>query len=305
MNGRSTVVGVDVGGTFTDLFFYDEKTGEARTRKVPSTKGDQSVGFIEGIAAGEPDFSRLAAVVHGTTVGTNALLERKGARTGVIMTAGFRDVLEMRRRDRRQTWGLWGEYMPASSRATCASRCRSAPWPTAPSARRKSISRGGEGGGRAGAARTLAADAIAIVFINAYANAMPTSMRRHEAVLRAVWPNRYVSVSSHDILPEIREFERSVDHDAQRLSPAGGRLVSRRASTSRLREAGSRGSELLIVQSNGGVMSVETAAARLPIRTALSGPAAGVIAAAHIAATAGYPQRHHRRHGRYQHSTWR
>ncbi|MFN7189994.1 MAG: hydantoinase/oxoprolinase N-terminal domain-containing protein, partial [Rhodospirillales bacterium] len=112
----SLVVGVDVGGTFTDLFFFDEATGVAQTRKVPSTRGDQSIGFVAGIKSGEADFARIAAVVHGTTVGTNALLERKGARTGVIMTRGFRDVLEMRRRDRRQTWGLWGEFVPAIPR---------------------------------------------------------------------------------------------------------------------------------------------------------------------------------------------
>ena len=100
------VIGVDVGGTFTDVFVFNEATGQARTTKIPSTRGDQSKGFIEGIGRNVDDFSRIATVVHGTTVGTNALLERKGARTGIITTKGFRDVLEMRRRDRPTTWGL-------------------------------------------------------------------------------------------------------------------------------------------------------------------------------------------------------
>lgn len=89
------VVGVDVGGTFTDVFFLDEQSGECSVAKVPSTRPDQSKGFIEGIRSGVENFSQLATVVHGTTVGTNALLERKGAKTGIITTEGFRDVLEM------------------------------------------------------------------------------------------------------------------------------------------------------------------------------------------------------------------
>ena len=84
------VIGVDVGGTFTDVFVFNEATGKVETTKVPSTRGDQSKGFIEGIGRKVPDFSDIRTVVHGTTVGTNALLERKGARTGIITTEGFR-----------------------------------------------------------------------------------------------------------------------------------------------------------------------------------------------------------------------
>jgi len=105
------VVGVDVGGTFTDLFVLDETSGQARIVKVPSTRGEEARGFMNGIArvvdADGPDAARaIATIVHGTTVGTNALLERKVARTGILTTRGFRDVLEMRRLDRPQTWGL-------------------------------------------------------------------------------------------------------------------------------------------------------------------------------------------------------
>ena len=95
----SSIIGVDVGGTFTDLFFYDESQASFRTAKVPSQRGNEAEGFLIGLNA----FGRVSdfgAIVHGTTVGTNALLERKGARIGLITTAGFRDVLEMRRRDR-------------------------------------------------------------------------------------------------------------------------------------------------------------------------------------------------------------
>ena len=107
MSGLGKIIGVDVGGTFTDLFYFDEKSRQFQTAKVPSNRGDEAIGFIDGLEKlGQiADFS---SIVHGTTVGTNALLERKGAKTGLITTRGFRDVLEMRRRDRPKTWGLCG-----------------------------------------------------------------------------------------------------------------------------------------------------------------------------------------------------
>ena len=279
----SVVIGVDVGGTFTDLFFYDEASGTCRTHKVPSTRGDQSLGFLDGIAAGlrtkDNGLGALAAVVHGTTVGTNALLERKGARTGIITTAGFRDVLEMRRRDRPQTWGLWGSFEPVvprdlrievEERTLADGTVRQPVDPAAvKDAARELLSRG--------------ADAVAIFFINAYAN--PANERAALAALREVWPNAYVTASS-EILPEIREFERCSTATLNAyLQPVVASYL--KSLDERLRGAGSR-AELLIVQSNGGVMSVDTAS-RLPIRTALSGPAAGVIAAGHIAESAGFP----------------
>ena len=78
---------------------------------MPSQRGDEAAGFLQGLLALGDD-RKLRLIVHGTTVGTNTLLERRGPRIGVITTRGFRDVLEMRRRDRRQTWGLWGEFIP-------------------------------------------------------------------------------------------------------------------------------------------------------------------------------------------------
>jgi N-methylhydantoinase A len=279
MAGRSIVVGVDVGGTFTDLFFYDEASGTLSTGKVPSTRGDQSVGFLDGIAAGGHELGRFAAIVHGTTVGTNALLERKGAATGLITTAGFGDVLEMRRRDRRQTWGLWGDFVPVVPRDH---RLEVAERTLADGTVRTAV----DADEVTRAARTLlerGAQAVAVFFINSYAN--PANERAALAALREVWPNAYISVSS-EILPEIREFERASTTALNAyLQPVVASYLA--ALDTRLRVAGSV-AQLLIVQSNGGVMSVDTAA-RLPIRTALSGPAAGVIAAAHIAEVAGFP----------------
>ena len=96
---NSKMIGVDVGGTFTDVFILDEANGTAEVAKVPTTRPDQSGGFLNGIQQRVSDLSQIAVVVHGTTAGTNALLERKGAKIGVICTQGLRDVLEMRRRE--------------------------------------------------------------------------------------------------------------------------------------------------------------------------------------------------------------
>ena len=109
-------IGVDVGGTFTDVFVLDEARGTATVAKVPTTRPDQSGGFLDGIGRRVARLADIGVVVHGTTVGTNALLERKGARSGVITTRGLRDVLAMRRRDRPRTWGLRGRFEPVVDR---------------------------------------------------------------------------------------------------------------------------------------------------------------------------------------------
>ncbi|MEM7696655.1 MAG: hydantoinase/oxoprolinase family protein [Pseudomonadota bacterium] len=271
------LVGVDVGGTFTDVFVTDTETGRSRTAKVPTTKPDQSAGVVAGVleaAAG----ATVASVVHGTTAGTNALLERKGARLGVITTAGFRDVLEMRRRDRPRTWGLRGDFTPITPRTlrlevperTLADGTIETPvdLEAVEAAARQLLEKGCE--------------AVAVLFINAHAN--PANERAALSRVRAVWPSPHVSGSS-EILPEIREFERfSTTALNAYLQPEVSGYLSRLATG--LRDAG-LGRELFIVQSNGGVMT-DADAARLPVRTALSGPAAGVIAAAHVASVAGF-----------------
>ncbi|WP_439573816.1 hydantoinase/oxoprolinase family protein [Phreatobacter sp.] len=274
----TTLVGVDVGGTFTDLFFMDEATGTFRTAKVPSNRGDEAVGFLEGLK-GFGALSDLGSIVHGTTVGTNALLERKGARIGVITTAGFRDVLEMRRRDRRNTWGLWGDFTPIADRDL---RLEVAERTLADGTVREAV----DPDAVAAAARALAdrgATALAIIFVNAYAN--PANERIAAAAARAVWPNEHVSVSS-EILPEIREFERASTTALNAyLQPVVGSYLGK---LEQALGAESFAGAFHIVQSNGGVMSTATAR-RTPVRTALSGPAAGVIAAAAIATAAGHP----------------
>lgn len=272
------VVGVDVGGTFTDLFWFDEAAKRFRTAKVPSQRGDEAKGFIAGLTTFGP-VSELASIVHGTTVGTNALLERKGAKIGVITTPGFRDALEMRRRDRRQTWGLWGDFTPAASRD-----CRlEVPERTlADGTIRTAVDREAV---RKAAHELIAkgCEALAIIFINAYAN--PQNEREALEAAREVWPNQNIACSSA-ILPEIREFERaSTTALNATLQPVVGSYLGRLEDAL---AADGFGGRFHIVQSNGGVMSTATAR-RLPVRTALSGPAAGVIAAAAVARAAGHP----------------
>src|SRR5712692_6689634 len=272
------VVGIDVGGTFTDVFVLDEASGACTVAKVPSIRRDPAQGIVEGIGRAARDFAAITTVVHGTTVGTNALIERKGAPTGLITTQGFRDVLEMRRRDRPQTWGLWGQFEPVVPRDR---RLEVAERTLADGSIRAPVDPA-EVEAAAQHLLKLGAEAVGIVFINAYAN--PENERRAVEAVRAVWPNAFITASS-EILPEIREFERTSTTALNAyLQPVVGDYIARLEDG--LASAGARG-KMLIVQSNGGVMSVETAK-RLPIRTALSGPAAGVIAGAHIAASAGF-----------------
>ena len=271
-----SMVGVDVGGTFTDLFYYDAAARRFSTAKVASNRGNEATGFLAGLRSlgAIRDF---ASIIHGTTVGTNALLERRGARVGLITTRGFRDVLEMRRRDRPNTWGLWGDFVPVVDRDM---RLEVGERTLADGSIRSRI----DAQELRQAALTLVqkgAEAVAIIFINAYAN--PANEREAAEIVRSVWPNDNVATSS-EILPEIREFERSSTTALNAyLQPVVGSYLGKLEQA--LENDGFAGA-FHIVQSNGGVMSTATAR-RLPVRTALSGPAAGVIAAGAIARAAG------------------
>jgi N-methylhydantoinase A len=274
----SKMIGVDVGGTFTDVFILDEANATAEVAKVPTTRPDQSGGFLNGIQQRVCDLSQIAVVVHGTTAGTNALLERKGAKIGVICTKGLRDVLEMRRRDRPRTWGLRGNFDPVVARA-----------------QRLEVPERILADGTIHTAVDLAAVkeaaeelrdvgcfAIAILFANSYAN--PENEIAALQTIREIWPNEHVS-ASHEILPEIREFERfSTTALNAYLQPEVSGYLGRLENA--LKSGGFDG-KFMVVQSNGGVMAVDTAS-KHPVRTALSGPAAGVIAAGYIASSAGF-----------------
>jgi N-methylhydantoinase A len=271
----SLIVGIDVGGTFTDLFRFDAATRTFTTAKVPSRRGDEAQGFLNGLRA----LGGVAqgSIVHGTTVGTNTLLERRGPKIGVITTRGFRDVLEMRRRDRRRTWGLWGDFTPIADRDM---RLEVSERTLADGTIRTAVD-AGEVRAAARLLRQNGAQSVAIIFINAYANA--ENERAALAAAREVWPTDYVT-ASHEVLSEIREFERSSTAALNAyLQPVVASYIGK------LEDALAQEStaQIHIVQSNGGIMSTATAR-RLPVRTALSGPAAGVVAGAALAKAAGF-----------------
>lgn len=276
---KNLIIGVDVGGTFTDVFILDETSSSVSVAKVPTTPKDQSIGFLNGILSKIDKLSNVATIIHGTTVATNALLERKGSKTGVITSNGFKDVLEMRRRDRPNTWGLWGEFKPIVPRDL---RLEVKERVLADGTVREFVDID-EIKETAKKLLDEGCEALSVIFINSYANDENEKMAKD--AIQDIWPNEHVTVSS-EILPEIREFERASTSTLNAvLQPVLSHYLGTLEET--LTKKGFLG-QVLIVQSNGGVMSINNAKA-LPIKTALSGPAAGVIAASYIGVTAGYP----------------
>jgi N-methylhydantoinase A len=272
-------IGVDVGGTFTDLLALDPDSATFRVAKVPSTPEDQSVGFVTGLAALEADLAAMAALVHGTTVATNAVLERKGARCGLITTAGFRDVLELGRRTRPNPYGMTGSFealIPRDLRAEVPERIDAAG---------RVLTRLDEAVVREEVhrLRERGAEALVIHFIHAYAN--PAHEHRCGEIAREIWPNQFVTLGS-DILREVREFERGSTAALNGyVQPIVSRYLGRLSQNLR---SGGLSNELLVMQGNGGMMAAGTAV-DLAVHTVMSGPAAGAIDAARIGVQAGHP----------------
>jgi N-methylhydantoinase A len=280
--GASLRVAADVGGTFTDIACLTAD-GELSTCKLPSTPDDYARAVLEGIfllardiGADPEDF---AEVSHASTVATNAILEGKGARTALVTTAGFRDVLELRRiRVPRLYEPLYEKPAPLVPR-----RHRH-------EVRERLDARGGvvtpmDDGEIRALAAVLAAgeiEAVAVTLLHAYAN--PAHELRIAEVLRAALPTCFVTVSS-DVLPEIREYERT---STTVVNAYVGPVVSRylRSLQQRLIEAGIA-ARLVMMQSSGGTIDVSQVLER-PVIVVESGPAAGVVGAARVAARAGY-----------------
>jgi N-methylhydantoinase A len=277
-------IGVDVGGTFTDFTLFDEATGDIRFFKSPSTPSDPSEAIENGLVEMLRGFGMSAANVgylgHGTTVATNIVIERRGARTGLLTTRGFRDVLELGRQARPSIY----DY-----------RVQKAP-PLVPRDRRMEVTeRVGPDGAILkeldDASLEAAVDALAENDVESVAICFLHSYRRpeHEARARAAverrLPKAFVSVSS-EILPEFREFERmSTTVVNAFVGPRMGRYLDR--FRERVRRIGVP-AEPYTIHSNGGLMSVATVR-NCPVRTCVSGPAAGVVGAAEIGRVAGFP----------------
>ncbi|MEM0921943.1 MAG: hydantoinase/oxoprolinase family protein [Pseudomonadota bacterium] len=271
------LVGIDVGGTFTDLIRYDPESRSIALTKVPSTPANQAEGVMAAIAAAEVALPRTALVIHGTTTTTNAVLERKLSPTGLITTKGFRDVLELGRRTRPNPYGMVGEFTPIIPRNL-----------------RLEVPERMDAEGRvltlldlqavAAAARDLLAEgcvSVAVHFLHASAN--PAHELAAEEVLRGIWPNAHITLG-HRLLSEAREFERGVTAAVNAsVQPLLARYVDRLAGA--LSEGG-YGGELLIMTGNGGMVGAPFVAAEAA-KTVMSGPASGVTAAAFTGRQAG------------------
>jgi N-methylhydantoinase A len=274
-------IGVDVGGTFTDLVAVDDR-GHAVLAKTASTPADPSEGVIDGLRLLAQTLGRDLAsllgdterIVHGTTVATNALLERKGAKLGLLTTAGHRDVVEMREGLKDDRYNL---RQPP-------------PEPLAPRRLRLGVAERRRADGRVetpldpasleGAIAILkreGVEAVAVAYLHAWRDPAHERLTR-DALARAL-PDVYVSLSS-EVLPQIKEFERiSTTIVNAYVGPALSRYLGRLAG--RLAAAGYRG-PTLIIQSHGGVMPVAEAG-RLAAGAVLSGPAGGVAGSVHAA----------------------
>src|SRR5712691_3630491 len=275
---QTKLVGVDVGGTFTDLVLVDEATGEVRVAKVPTTVANQAGGVQAALAGAAAGAAEVEVIVHGTTTATNALLERKGARTGLITTRGFRDVLELGRRTRPTPYGLKGNFeplIPRDLRLEVDERVDAEGLVVTPLAldqMREAVLR----------LRAQGVEALVIHFMHSYLN--DAHERQAREIAAPLWPNAYITVGS-ELLPEYREFERGTTAAINGfVQPVTDRYL--RTLAGDLARQGYR-RELLIMQGNGGTMSVDLAG-RHAVSTLMSGPAAGVKAAAYTALGAGH-----------------
>ncbi|MBX5491137.1 MAG: hydantoinase/oxoprolinase family protein [Chloroflexi bacterium] len=279
-------VAVDTGGTFSDFVCYDEGRRELTITKLPSTPHNPAEAIVAGVErllAAPAGAAEIGFFLHGTTVGTNALLEEKGARTGLLITRGFRGIYEVQEQMRGYGPALFDFYF------------RKPPLLARPRETYEITERLDAAGNvlqpivldevRAAARRLRAqgVQSVAVCFLHAFRN--PTHERQAAAVLRAELPDVPVSLSS-EVLPQIREYYRlSTTVINAYLRPVLGRYLEGLAA--RLDALGVRTPQRYLMQSNGGVASFAAGAARA-VTTILSGPAGGVMAGTAIGAAAGY-----------------
>ena len=266
-------LGCDIGGTFTDFVLLNDQTGEIMTGKCLTTPGDPSDAVEEGIRELEktaPDFvDQLDELIHGTTLVINSIIERKGARTGLITTKGFRDILEIGREMRYAPYDVFAEFplplVPRRYRLEVDERVRSD----------GSVLKALDPEDARQAVRALlkmGVESIAVCLINSFEN--PTHELMIEEIIASEAPDISVSIS-YRVLPQIKEYERtSTTVTNAYVKPLTGRYLSKLAG--RLKSIGFQG-KLFIMLSSGGVTSVETAA-EFPVRIIESGPTAAVIA---------------------------
>ncbi|KQZ15403.1 hydantoinase [Mesorhizobium sp. Root554] len=276
----SVVAGIDVGGTFTDLLLIDARDGgSVHIAKIPTTVENQAFGVVSALGATQFPVSDIDLIVHGTTTTTNAVLERRLAKTGMITTRGFRDVIELGRRTRPQAYGMTGTFVPVIPRNL-----------------RLEVTERVEAGGairvaldeqevREAVQRLVEAgcESLVIHFLHSYAN--PTHERRAAEIAAEIWTNGHIT-AGHALLSEAREFERGVTAAVNAsVQPILERYVARLR-----KELAAQGyaRDFLIMNGNGGMISARFVTAE-SAKTVMSGPASGVIAAAYTGKRAGFP----------------
>jgi N-methylhydantoinase A/oxoprolinase/acetone carboxylase beta subunit len=273
------LVGVDVGGTFTDIVYADTERDAAFVHKVPTTPADPALGVLDGIrelcARHGVDPASIDHVFHGTTIATNAVLEGKGARTGMITTRGYRDVIHVARHQRPQHYSIMQE-MPWQNRPLVRRRHRKVVSERLTPPRGEVLVPLAEGEVRA-AARELRAEgveAIAVCFLFSYLD--PRHEERARRIVLEEFPDAFVTTSA-SLSPQFREFERFTT--ASMNAFIGPRVRSYVIHLAEGLKGAGLGAELHIMASNGGVATAGMVSER-PVLTLLSGPAAGVLGGA-------------------------
>ena len=270
-------VGIDIGGTFTDLFLVDHDSGEQFLGKTLTTPKDPSIGSVQGLAdllaANGRSADQLAKIIHGTTLVANSLIERKGARTALITTKGFRDVLEIARERRFDMYDIFLEMpeplIPKSLRREVTERLLDDGSIHTPLDEQEARDVVRELHG-------IGIESIAVCFLHAFRNA--AHEEKVAKIIEEVAPGTFVSLST-EVVPEIREYERTSTTAANAYTqPLLKRYLGRMEES--LGKLGFKG-DFVIMLSSGGITGLETAA-RFPVRLVESGPAGGAIAAAYF-----------------------
>ena len=271
------VLGIDVGGTFTDLIYVDKENNIIEFAKVPTSSENQAFGVMDAIKKAKLKLDQVKLIVHGTTTTTNALLERKLSKTGLITTKGFKDVIELGRRTRPNSYGMHGKFVPIISRDL---RCEVS---------ERVDARGNvitvldeiEVKNTAEKLLELGCESIVIHFLHSYAN------NHHELraleIISNFWPNNYITMG-HSLLSENREYERGVtaviNASVQPILEKYLKKLENELSIANYKN------ELLVMNGNGGTISSKMVVNEAA-KTVMSGPASGVIAAAHTGQSSG------------------
>ena len=271
------VLGIDVGGTFTDLLYVDKENNTIEFAKVPTSPENQAFGVMDAINKAKLKLNHVKLIVHGTTTTTNALLERKLSKTGMITTKGFKDVIELGRRTRPNSYGMQGKFVPIIPRDL-----------------RFEVNERVDASGdiitvldeievkkTAEELLKLGCESIVIHFLHSYAN-NNHELRAFE-IISDFWPNNYITMG-HSLLSENREYERgvtaSINASVQPILEKYLRKLENELSIANYKN------ELLVMNGNGGTISSRMVVNEAA-KTVMSGPASGVIAAAHTGKSSG------------------